>query len=221
MQHPSIPPETCMPCYEGAPVHFGWHPTRAALLEIGREMTRRVQERDREVVRRMDDTELVGYGVRLRRLLAESEVDGWDAVLIDMTKEWLREAEQEWRWRQRAASLGADAVVRSGASWAERVDRVKQEVSLEMLVAYECDGVPQTPWKWKCICPFHSDRHPSLDVDTRKRVWLCRVCEVGGDAIRYAELRYSLTFPAAVRHLEERLGIAPPERAIRGISSDD
>lgn len=217
MQSPSIPLETCMSCFEGAPVHFDWHPTRAQLLEIGAEMTRRVQERDRIVVRQMDDTELVGYGVRLRRMLSTAEADGWDDILIDITKEWLAEAEKEWRWRERAASLGADAVIRSGASWADRVDRVKAAVSVEMLVAYECDGIPKARGKWTCICPFHSDRHPSLDVDTVKGVWLCRACGVGGDAIRYAELRYSLTFPAAVRHLEVRLGITPPEREIHGV----
>lgn len=200
-----------MPCFEGAPVHFDWHPTRGELLKIGHEMTRRVREREQWCVRQMDDTELVGYGVRMRRLLMTAEADGWEDFLIDLVKEWLADAEQEWRWRRRAASLGADPVVRSGASWADRVDRVKSSVDLFLLIALECgDGKVRGRGKLSCRCPFHDDRDPSLDIDTDKGVWLCRVCSIGGDAITYVELTRSVKFGAAVEYLEERLGIIPP-----------
>jgi hypothetical protein len=218
MEYPSIPPDACMPCFEGAPVHFDWHPTRTDLLKIGKEMAARVRERERWCVRQMDDVELVGYGVRMRRLLVTARSDEWPDFLLEMAETWVKEAEQEWRWRTRAARLGADAVQRSGASWADRVDTVKRLADLFLLIGAECGGIkPHGPTRFSCLCPFHGDRSPSLDVDTEKGVWLCRVCNIGGDAVTYAELSLSLKFTAAVEYLEGRLGLTPREREIRGV----
>lgn len=219
-QYEYIPPETCMPCFEGAPVHFDWHPTRGALLKIGQEMTARYRERERVAVRAMPDDQLVGYGTRLRRLLAVAAAERWDDAIVALVGEWLAGVEREWKWRTKAARLGGPSVVRSGASWADRVDEIKRQTDLGMLIAYEC--IPAKPVGtrgWRVACPFHDDRHPSMDVDTVKNVWVCRACGVGGDAITYAELRYGLSFAEAVRHLEERLGIRHQERNgdIRGI----
>ena len=215
---PAIPLDACMPCLQGEPVHFDWHPTRADLLKIGEEMSRRARERERWCVRQMDDTELVGYGVRMRRLVVTAVADGWPDFLVELVKEWLAEAEKEWRWRQRAATLGADAVVRLGASWADRVDTVKRATDLMALIGFECGRIEMHgPTKFSCQCPFHDDRHPSLDIDTVKGVWFCQVCGIGGDAITYVELSRSVRFPSAVQYLEERLGITPPERRIHGV----
>lgn len=211
VQYEYIDPETCMTCYDGAPVHFDWHPTRGELLKIGRELTERYRERERVAVRAMPDEHLVGYGARLRRMLAVAAAERWDEAIVALVGEWLAGVEKEWKWRTRAARMGGPAVARDGASWADRVDTVKAMTDLMWLIAYECDHArPVGTRGWRCACPFHDDRTPSLDIDTRKQVWLCRACGVGGDAITYAELRYGLPFADAVRHLEERLGIKPP-----------
>lgn len=218
MEQPSIPHDACMPCLEGAPVHQDWHPTRGELLKIGHEMAERVRERERWCMRQMDDSELVGYGVRMRRLLATAGADEWPDFLASLVEEWVSEAEREWRWRRRAANLGADAVVRSGASWADRVDTIKRSTDLVALIGFETGQIKQRgPTKVSCRCPFHDDRDPSLDIDTAKGVWLCRPCGIGGDAITYVELTRSVKFPAAVQELEERLGIKPQERQIHGV----
>lgn len=214
----AIPLSTCMWCLEGQAPHQDWHPTRAELLKIGAEMSARARERDRWAVRQMDDEHLVGYGVRLRRMRATALADAWPDEIVQLVAEWTADAEREYRWRQRAARLGADAVKRSGRQWADRVDVVKELTDLGLLIAFEAyDARPIGTRGWISTCPFHADRHPSLDIDTAKGVWLCRVCNVGGDAIRYAELRYGLSFVDAVKHLEERLGITPPEREIHGV----
>lgn len=219
-QYEYIPPDACMPCFEGAPVHFDWHPTRGALLKIGREMTARYRERERIAVRAMPDDQLVGYGTRLRRMLAVAAAERWDEAIVALVGEWLAGVEREWKWRTRAARLGGPAVERSGASWAERAQAVKEQTDLTWLIAYEEQGAkPIGTRGWRVICPFHDDRHPSLDVDTVKHVWVCRACGVGGDAITFVELRENLSFADAVRHLEGRLGIRHQERNgdIRGI----
>jgi len=209
-----IDPMECMHCFTGQGPHQEWHGTRADYLKIGDELTARARARNRDEVRFMTDEILVGYGQRLRRQLAVAAADGWDEIASGLVAEWLEDVEKEWRWRTRAASLGSVAVQREGASWADRVDTIKRMTDLSLLIAYEArDARPVGTRGWKCACPFHDDKTPSLDIDTRKQVWLCRACGVGGDAITYAELKYSLSFAEAVRHLEDRLGIKPPPEA--------
>lgn len=215
---PSIPHETCMPCLEGAPEHADWHPTRGELLKIGKEMTARVRAREDRAVAQMPDDVLVAYGANMRRLLATATDDGWPDFLVALVAEWVKGAEKEWRWRRRAARLGADAVVRSGGSWAERTETVKRVVDLFALIGGESTKIEMHRLgKYSVCCTFHADRNPSLDIDTEKGVWLCRACRVGGDAIRYAELRYGLSFTEAVTELERQAGIKPPERRIEGV----
>lgn len=218
MVAPSIPLDTCMTCMEGAAEHQSWHPTRGALLDIGHDMTKRWRERERWCVRQMADDELVGYGTRLRRQIAMAAHDGIPDFLVELLKEWQEDAESEYRWRQKAARLGAGTVARSGASWADRVDVVKGQTDLLLLIGFECGEMrTRTLTTFSCRCPFHDDRSPSLDIDTAKGVWLCRACSIGGDAITYVELTRNVKFPAAVTYLEDRLGIKPPERQIRGV----
>lgn len=216
MNHPAIPLDACMWCLEGRTPHQEWHPTRRELLKIGKEMTARVRAQEERAVAQMADDELVAYGIRMRRLAATAAEDGWPDFARELVAEWVSGAEKEWRWRQRAASLGADTVVRSGGTWTARVERVKREVDLLALIAFETGQIKmRSPTRFSCRCPFHDDHDPSLDVDTQKGVWLCRSCTVGGDALRYVELSRGYGFADAVRYLEERLGITPPEPARR------
>jgi hypothetical protein len=218
IEYESIPPETCMHCHRGETPHRDWHSTRAEYLKIGVEMTRRVREREAWTIRQMPDQELVAYGIRMRRLRASATEDNWPELLLGLIDEWVGGAEKEWGWRKRAARLGADAVIRSGGSWPERAEAVKRSVDLMALIGFENGRIEMHgPTKFSCQCPFHDDRDPSLDVDTMKGVWLCRACQIGGDAIRYVELREGLMFSAAVVRMEERMGIRPPERRIDGV----
>ena len=211
-----------MHCLEGQAPHQDWHGTRADFLKIGEEMSRRAKARDLWEIKAMPDDQLVGFGIRMRRVLANAIDDGTPDFLLALVREWLDVAKKEWQWRERAAKLGADPVVRTGRTWTERVDRVKEMSSLSLLIAFENDKAQPVGLKgWRCCCPFHDDRDPSLDIDTVKNVWICRACGVGGDAFTYVQLRYGYTFAEALHHLDQRCGIDPPERVIRGISSDD
>lgn len=216
IEYPVIDLTACMPCLEGAAEHFGWHPTRGELLKIGKEMTARVRAREDRAVAQMPDDELVAYGIRMRRLLAQAnESPEWPDFLRDLVGEWVAGGEKEWRWRQRAAQLGADPVVRSAGNWPERVETVKRMSDLLLLIGGETGGIRMHgSTKFSCCCPFHDDRSPSLDVDVSKGVWFCQVCAIGGDAIRYAELRNGYSFTEAVVYLEGLAGIKPIRRII-------
>jgi DNA primase len=51
------------------------------------------------------------------------------------------------------------------------------------------------------LCPFHEDHNPSLNVNDRKGLWLCRSCSAGGDAITFVKRYYRKTFIEAVKEL--------------------
>lgn len=57
------------------------------------------------------------------------------------------------------------------------------------------------------ICPFHTEKSPSLSVSPAKQVFYCFGCGEHGDAIGFAMKIESLTFPEAVERLARDAGI--------------
>ena len=54
--------------------------------------------------------------------------------------------------------------------------------------------------EWAGICPFHEDKHASLQVNPNKQIFKCFACGAGGDAIDFL-MRYGATFHEAVKEL--------------------
>lgn len=170
----------------------------------GRLFAERFKINERDALRDMEDGLLVEHLARLRRQLVMADADGLD-FLKELTRERFAMADTELRWRNRAGDKGADRVA-SETAWRDRVKRIRESVDLALLIAHENAGAhPVGRTKWKCCCPFHADRTPSLDIDIGKGVWFCQVCQTGGDAFTYIEMRYGLDFAGAVRHLESRM----------------
>jgi len=63
---------------------------------------------------------------------------------------------------------------------------------------------------WLGLCPFHSEKTPSFNVNPAKQIFHCFGCGVGGDAFKFLELQEGLNFPEAVQQLAGRAGIALP-----------
>jgi len=66
---------------------------------------------------------------------------------------------------------------------------------------------------FKALCPFHQEKTPSFFVSPSKQIFKCFGCGVGGDAIKFIQLRENVGFLEARAMLAEQLGIR--------ISSDD
>ncbi|MGA7828764.1 MAG: DNA primase [Geobacteraceae bacterium] len=64
------------------------------------------------------------------------------------------------------------------------------------------------------LCPFHSEKTPSFNVNTAKGIYHCFGCGVGGDAISFVMRMEGLAFPEAVRFLARKFGVVIPERPI-------
>lgn len=61
------------------------------------------------------------------------------------------------------------------------------------------------------LCPFHSEKTPSFNVNPAKQFFYCFGCGAGGDVISFLMKAESLDFLEAARRLAERVGVAWPE----------
>lgn len=57
----------------------------------------------------------------------------------------------------------------------------------------------------KGLCPFHTDKHPSLSIKGER--WKCWSCGEGGDVIDFTAKYYGLDTKGALRLLADRAGI--------------
>ncbi|MCE5326675.1 MAG: DNA primase [Planctomycetaceae bacterium] len=60
------------------------------------------------------------------------------------------------------------------------------------------------------LCPFHQDKHPSMNVSPAKQIFKCFACGAGGQAFNFVMMYEKITFPDAVRVLAERANIPLP-----------
>lgn len=57
-----------------------------------------------------------------------------------------------------------------------------------------------------CVCPFHDDHSPSMNINDQKGMFYCFVDEIGGDAIKFVELYKKLNFIDALEDICKQLG---------------
>ncbi|MGC1105473.1 MAG: CHC2 zinc finger domain-containing protein [Candidatus Acidiferrales bacterium] len=53
--------------------------------------------------------------------------------------------------------------------------------------------------QYRSLCPFHSERNPSLYIEPQQRIWKCFGCERGGDLFDFVMLAEHCDFPSALR----------------------
>lgn len=61
------------------------------------------------------------------------------------------------------------------------------------------------------LCPFHSDRKPSLIVSPSKGIYKCFACGEGGNVFTWFQKFHGLSFPESVREVAKRYHIEIPE----------
>ena len=63
----------------------------------------------------------------------------------------------------------------------------------------------------KALCPFHSEKTPSLVLYPDNQSFYCFGCGAGGDVISFIMRAENLDYPDAVRFLARRVGMEVPE----------
>ena len=90
------------------------------------------------------------------------------------------------------------------------IRRVRDSVDIYDLVSGYV-SLKKAGKNWLGLCPFHSEKTPSFNVNPAKQIFHCFGCGVGGDAFKFLELQEGLNFPEAVKQLAGRAGITLPE----------
>jgi DNA primase len=62
--------------------------------------------------------------------------------------------------------------------------------------------------RWVGLCPFHSEKSPSFNVDPDKGLYYCFGCQKGGSAVQFLMELEKLSFPEAMEELAKKASIA-------------
>jgi DNA primase len=90
------------------------------------------------------------------------------------------------------------------------IRRVRDSINVYDLISGYV-ALKKTGKNWLGLCPFHSEKTPSFNVNTEKQIFHCFGCGVGGDVFKFVELQEGLNFPEAVKTLAARAGITLPQ----------
>jgi DNA primase len=67
---------------------------------------------------------------------------------------------------------------------------------------------------YRCCCPFHSEKKPSLMVSREKQIWHCFGCGVGGDVFKWVEMFDGLDKKQVLEKLSQKAGVILQKREI-------
>jgi DNA primase len=75
-------------------------------------------------------------------------------------------------------------------------------------------GLKKSGVNYLGLCPFHTEKTPSFNVNPVKGIYHCFGCGVGGDVVSFVMRMEGLPFPEAVRFLARRVGVVIPDRPL-------
>lgn len=97
------------------------------------------------------------------------------------------------------------------------IDTIREQTDLVELAA-EVTKVKRSGRSTMAVCPFHSEKTPSLSIDGARGLYHCFGCGKSGDVYRWVQETQSVDFAGAVELLARRAGVTltlDPEAAKR------
>lgn len=92
----------------------------------------------------------------------------------------------------------------------ETIEAIRNRIDIVDLVGRYV-SLRQAGRSFKGLCPFHSEKTPSFQVNPQLGIFHCFGCHAGGNAFAFLMRHDNLTFPEAVRALARECGIEVPE----------
>lgn len=89
----------------------------------------------------------------------------------------------------------------------EIIDRVRNETDIVDLIGSYLT-LKKAGKYYVALCPFHTERKPSFNVNPDRQIYHCFGCGAGGSVITFIMNFEKLSFPDAVKTLANRLGIS-------------
>lgn len=86
------------------------------------------------------------------------------------------------------------------------IEEVKSRLDLTDLIG-QYVALKKAGANYKCVCPFHQEKTPSMMVSPQKQIWKCFGCGRGGDHFKYIMEAEHLEFGDALRLLAQKAGV--------------
>ncbi len=91
------------------------------------------------------------------------------------------------------------------------LDRIRSAIDIADVVGEYVPLKKAGPASMKGLCPFHKEKSPSFNVNTRMQIFKCFGCSAAGSVFTFLSRIENIPFPEAVRRLAERAKIPLPE----------
>lgn len=88
----------------------------------------------------------------------------------------------------------------------EIVEQVRSAADLVEIIS-EYVPLKRSGGTWRGPCPFHQGKNPNFSVSPSHGSYHCFVCHEKGDVFTFIRKRLGLDWPAAVKHVGEKVGI--------------
>ncbi len=95
-------------------------------------------------------------------------------------------------------------------------ERIRERLDIAEVIGQVVALRPAGRGKLKGLCPFHSEKTPSFNVDVDRGFYYCYGCHAGGDVFKFVMETQGLSFGDTLRQLGDRVGIevgASPQAA--------
>ena len=86
------------------------------------------------------------------------------------------------------------------------ISDIKARLPIEQLVGQYC-ALKKKGNSFVCLCPFHKDTHPSMQVSPDKGIAYCFACSSGGDIFSFYQKIEGVDFRQALKDLGEKTGV--------------
>ena len=92
------------------------------------------------------------------------------------------------------------------ASFSDPVEEIRERIDLVDIISQDV-ALRKTGRTLKGLCPFHTEKTPSFNVNPERQIWKCFGCGEGGDVFSYVQKRDNLSFREALEWLARKCGV--------------
>ena len=92
------------------------------------------------------------------------------------------------------------------------IDRIRNGADIVDVISHYT-SVQKHGRQYRCICPFHDDHDPSMQINTDRQIYKCFVCGAGGNVFTFVQNFEKVSFVEAVAAVaqitDQQLSIHP------------
>ena len=82
------------------------------------------------------------------------------------------------------------------------IEKLKNQIDIVNIIE-QYIPVKKMGSSYKCVCPFHDDKNPSMSINQNKQMYHCFACKAGGDAVKFVMDYEKLTYPDAIEKIAQ------------------